>query len=149
MIRCEKDFTVDGRTICGSKYSSGGKVNYGILISLGHQYCNQCCKYCVCHPAATNVDTYQYYKKDYDKMIQLIKETDAKRKVENGLHTFELWGGEPLFNFRALKELVSVLRSEWPDCNLSTSTNGLLLMMMRYVTFLLKIISISSCLTMD
>lgn len=106
---------------------------------LEHEYCNMCCKYCLCHPKPSNEDLYNYYKSDYSKMISLIKETDKKRGInENITHHFELWGGEPLFNFKAVSELTEVLRKEWPNCKLSISTNGLLLKEDYICDFLIK-----------
>lgn len=142
MIRCNKGYTVNGKIVCKENYVGKNGITesyYAILMHLEHEYCNMCCSYCLCHPKPSNENLIDFYKADYKKMIDLIKETDRKRGIcENVVHHFEIWGGEPLFNFEALSEVVKVLRSEWPDCMLSLSTNGLLLKEDYICDFLIK-----------
>lgn len=127
-MTCKEVFD-DGKVHCEGFYSDGkrGYSSFSILMHLEHEFCNACCSYCCCHPLDTGFDIYKDgYKSDYPKMIEKIKSTTQIYKEGNQMH-FDLWGGEPLYNLTALKELVTVLRKEWPDCSLTVSTNGLLI----------------------
>ena len=110
-------------------------ASFSILMHLKHNYCNsggpsgeKCCAYCCCQPLKPedHFDIYQDgYEANYPKMIAKIKSCPIS--INKTHFHFDLWGGEPFFNFKALKELTSVLRKEWSDCSLTVSTNGLLL----------------------
>lgn len=129
MIKCSGGFTSNGFTceknFVGEIPNRKGTSSFSILMAIKDEYCNMCCSYCCCHPAPLGVSGDNEYKADYDKMIAKIKECPLY-KEGNNLH-FDVWGGEPLYNLKALKEVVSVLRKEWPDCGITISSNGLLL----------------------
>lgn len=127
---------------CEGKYNDGKgnqTPSYSILMHLEHEYCNACCDYCCCHPIepGSNIDVYDKYKADYPKMINKIKECPLYKPFNGKDIHFDLWGGEPLYNLKALKELINVLRKEWPECSLTISTNGLLLGSMSVVDYLI------------
>lgn len=130
MITCNGGYT-KGDFTCEKMYTSEGNVsnvNYSIQMDIGHQYCNACCKYCLCHPIPAKENLYSHFKKDFPKMIELIKSTDSMRGYKNNpVHRFEIWGGEPLLNFEAFKETFDVLNEAFPGSMFSTSTNGLIL----------------------
>lgn len=140
MIKCDGGFKM-GDFKCPSKFEGDvpyGTVSYSIIMHLSHQYCNMECKYCICDTAPAGFDPYSKFESDFPKMISLIKETDLKRGTTNKKHHWELWGGEPLFNGKAFKEVVEVLRKEWPDSTFSTSTNGLILGNDKVVEYLIS-----------
>lgn len=114
--------------------------SFSILMHLEHEYCNACCLYCCCSPlphGGNQSTLYGKYEADYPKMIGKIKSSPLFVKDDKKPH-FDLWGGEPLFNLKALKELVKVLRKEWPECTLTVSTNGILLANKSIVDWIIK-----------
>jgi sulfatase maturation enzyme AslB (radical SAM superfamily) len=143
IIDCKKDFT-NGKFSCKNGYRGPENglpiktVPYTILMHLEHQYCNMGCKYCVCD--TSNIDPkylYGKYGSDYPKMLQLIKQTDEIRGTLNHHHRFEIFGGEPLYNLQAFKEIVEVLKQAYPTASFSTSTNGLVLANKQIVDYLI------------
>lgn len=83
MVKCGIGYSVGGKIVCKENYVSERHLTesyYAILMHLEHEYCNMCCKYCLCHPKPSNESLYNYYKSDYSKMIELIKETDKKEE---------------------------------------------------------------------
>lgn len=143
MINCIKGYSND-KIVCENGYRGpenglpNKSVNYTILMHLEHQYCNMGCKYCVCDTA--NIDPkllYSKYQSDYPKMLNLIRKTDIIRHTEKNHHHFEIFGGEPLYNFKAFTEIVKVLKEAYPDASFSTSTNGLLLADKKIVDYLI------------
>lgn len=142
MIKCSSGFRL-GDFECTNNFVGGvpsqARINYSILMDIGHQYCNACCKYCCCHPVpATGDSLYKYFKKDFEKMFVLIEETDKKRNHFNDNYVFEIWGGEPLLNTEAFKETFSALKEKYPKSIFSTSTNGLILNNDDICDFLIK-----------
>lgn len=129
MTRCGEGFTVNGKTICERNFDTEKKktLNYSILMDIGHEYCNMCCKYCCCHPKPKDANLKDYFKLDQEKMVELIRATDIKRGCPDAKHSFEIWGGEPLFNFDAFVETYDTLDGAFPGSTFWTSTNGILL----------------------
>lgn len=142
-IECKEGFS-NGQIECPNNYIGTGLpnvVNYSILMDLNHMYCNQCCKYCCCHPKPENVDLKKYFNKDFEKMFATIEDTtENKRKVpkEYRKYHFEIWGGEPLFNFDAFTQTFNALREHYPTAGFSTSSNGLVLKSDSICDFLIK-----------
>lgn len=133
MTKCGEGYTVNGELICDKDYESKAEARvydsrYSILMDIGHEYCNMCCRYCCCHPKPKETNLKDYFKIDKEKMIGLIKESDVKRYSKPvKKHAFEIWGGEPLFNFDAFVETYDTLKEAFPESRFWTSTNGILL----------------------
>ena len=130
----------DGNIHCEGRFSNSNGENhssFSILMNVQEEWCNACCDYCCCHPLpkGSSIDLYSTFKKDWPKMIEKIKSCPLYKGPDN-IH-FDIWGGEPLFNFNALKETVATLRKEWPKCALTISTNGLLIGTKHIVDYLL------------
>ena len=145
MISCPNVFD-NGVVHCEGGYSGPERANnkrktasFSILMHLTHEYCNACCKYCCCHPAPFNMkdaDIYNHYEHDYPKMIEKIKECPISKGATE--YHFDIWGGEPLYNWQAVQEVVDVLRENFPNCGLTISTNGLLIGAKHIVDWLIE-----------
>lgn len=85
--------------------------------------CNYHCKYCSQstyrknnHPVAS--------KEEIDHFFEMFDKADIKFISEPKI---ELWGGEPLVYWKALKYLVPILHKRYPDADIAMVTNGSLL----------------------
>lgn len=89
---------------------------------------------------AVDEENYKTFKYDWEKLYETL-DTDKRMKV-NEVISFDLWGGDPLTNFKCLKDTVKALK-KWAkirhrNIHISTSTNGLPLLRKEIVKYIRK-----------
>lgn len=89
---------------------------------------------------AVDEENYKTFKYDWEKLYETL-DTDKRMKANEPVH-FDLWGGDPLTNFKCLKDTVKALK-KWAKIrhkkiSISTSTNGLPLLRKDIVKYIRK-----------
>lgn len=83
-------------------------------------HCNYKCKYC----NQTPVKEVEPSKLQLDTCFKVLDKVKSDYDLRSH---FELWGGEPLVYWKALKQIIPYIRKLWPDLPITMITNGSLL----------------------
>ncbi len=126
--RFQKDFGTDSIT---ALYNNG--VMFQLILNLTED-CNLRCKYCYLSEVydytrnrTCNMMSFEVAKSAIDKFVAKIRKTMTFNPGKKAAITF--YGGEPLMNYKVLKQAVEYTNAEYPDVDLlyNITTNGTLL----------------------